>query len=63
MRPGINKLIHQLKCLLKLDHGQDMVEYALVVALIAFGTTAAMSNLATGFQNFFTKINASVTIV
>jgi Flp pilus assembly pilin Flp len=63
MRPGINRLIHQLTCLLKLDHGQDMVEYALVIALVAFGTTAAMSNLATGFQHFFAAINAAITIV
>jgi Flp pilus assembly pilin Flp len=63
MRPGINKLIHQLKCLLNLDHGQDLVEYALVVSLIAFGTTAAMSNLAVGFQHFFTQINAAISIV
>jgi len=63
MRPGINKLIYQLTCLLKLDHGQDLVEYSLVVALIAFGTTAAMSNLAIGFQHFFTEINAAISIV
>jgi len=40
-----------------------MVEYALIVALVAFGTTASMQTLATGFQNFFIKINAAITIV
>lgn len=63
MRPVFRKLIHRLKCLLTLEHGQDMVEYALIVALVAFGTTASMQTLATGFQNFFIKINAAITIV
>jgi len=63
MRPVTWKFINLLKSLLTLEQGQDMVEYALVVALVAFGTTAGMQSVATGFQNFFTKINAAITIV
>jgi pilus assembly protein Flp/PilA len=48
--------------LLTLEDGQDMVEYALVVALIAFGTTAAMQSLATGIHGLFTAVNAAITI-
>jgi len=38
------------------EHGQDLVEYALVVALIAFGCTAGMQSLATGLNTAFTNI-------
>ena len=32
------------------ESGQDLVEYALVVSLIALGATASMSTLATSFS-------------
>ena len=34
----------------KKDDGQDLVEYALVVALVAFAATAGMKTLATGIN-------------
>jgi pilus assembly protein Flp/PilA len=45
------------------EEGQDLVEYALVVALVAFGATAGMGILATGLSGMFTKINAALTVV
>jgi len=39
------------------------VEYALVVALVAFGATAGMTTLAGGLSGMFTKINAALTVV
>ena len=39
------------------EEGQDLVEYALVVALIAFGATAGMSALAGGINNAFNTIS------
>jgi pilus assembly protein Flp/PilA len=43
------------------DYGQDLIEYALVVALIAFAATAGMSGVATkinaAFNNIGTKLN------
>jgi pilus assembly protein Flp/PilA len=33
--------------ILKDESGQDLVEYALMVALVAFGATTGMKNLAT----------------
>jgi pilus assembly protein Flp/PilA len=41
------------------DSGQDLIEYALVVALIAFAATAAMGNVANGINNAFSKILAN----
>lgn len=44
--------------LLKSDEGQDLVEYALVVALIAFGAITGMGYLAQGLNNAFSDIAA-----
>jgi pilus assembly protein Flp/PilA len=38
---------------LKNEDGQDLIEYALVVALVAFAATAGMSTLAHGINNAF----------
>jgi pilus assembly protein Flp/PilA len=47
------------------ESGQDLIEYALVVALIAFAATAGMSTLAIGintaFSNIASTLNATIT--
>ena len=43
------------------DSGQDLIEYALVVALIAFAATAAMGNVANGINNAFMKIASKLS--
>jgi len=40
------------------QEGQDLVEYALVVALIALGATAGMKVLASGINNAFTSVSS-----
>jgi pilus assembly protein Flp/PilA len=51
--------------LLKKQNGQDLVEYALIVALIGFGATAGTSTLAadlnTAFAGVGTTINSYVS--
>lgn len=42
------------------EEGQDLVEYALVVALIAFGATAGMSALAGGINKAFQTISTTL---
>jgi pilus assembly protein Flp/PilA len=44
------------KNIVKKDDGQDLIEYALVVALIAFAATAGMGTLATGINTAFGNI-------
>jgi pilus assembly protein Flp/PilA len=41
--------------------GQDLVEYALVVALIALAATAGMSTLANNLNTAFTNIGGKVS--
>jgi pilus assembly protein Flp/PilA len=40
--------------------GQDLVEYALTVALIAFGATVALQNLGSGLNSAFTNISSTL---
>ena len=42
------------------ESGQDLVEYALVVSLIALGATASMSALATSFSTAFSKVGSKM---
>ncbi len=42
------------------ESGQDLVEYALVVALIALGATASMSALAGSFSTAFSKVGSKL---
>jgi pilus assembly protein Flp/PilA len=42
------------------EEGQDLVEYALVVALIAFGATAGMTALAGGINKAFNQISTTL---
>jgi pilus assembly protein Flp/PilA len=41
--------------------GQDLIEYALVVALIAFAAAAGMSTVATKINAAFTNIGTKLT--
>jgi pilus assembly protein Flp/PilA len=47
--------------LLKDESGQDLIEYALVVALIAFAATAGMSTLASDINSAFGAIGNKLT--
>ena len=42
------------------EHGQDLVEYALVVALIAFAAIVGMNNLATQINSSFSKVGSKL---
>ena len=49
------------KSLIEREEGQDLVEYALVVALIAFGAITGMGYLAKGLNNAFSTISSTLT--
>ena len=54
-------LYFHLRNLLVREEGQDLVEYALVVALIAFGAIAGMSFLASNINVAFSQIATTLT--
>jgi pilus assembly protein Flp/PilA len=47
--------------MLKDENGQDLIEYALVVALIAFAATAGMSGLATSINTAFNHMGTKLS--
>jgi len=47
---------------LKNEEGQDLVEYALVIALMAFGCAACMSSLANAINASFSRIVTVLSI-
>ena len=58
---SIMKLRTTLHSVATNQDGQDLVEYALVVALIAFAATAGMSTLAGDINSAFTSIGGTLT--
>ncbi len=50
-----------LKNLLRDESGQDLIEYALVAALIALGSIAAMNSLAAGISGAFSNVSSALS--
>jgi pilus assembly protein Flp/PilA len=57
MKATLSKLIIKMKG----EAGQDLIEYALVVAMIAFAATSTMGTLAQNINNAFTSISNSLS--
>jgi pilus assembly protein Flp/PilA len=49
-------LVNMLGRLHKDDEGQGLVEYLLILALVAFAATAGMGSLASGLNSAFTMV-------
>jgi pilus assembly protein Flp/PilA len=56
MKDQFLKMSAKLQALMMQEEGQDLIEYALIVALVAFAATAGMKALATGINTAFTNI-------
>jgi pilus assembly protein Flp/PilA len=54
MNKKIKSLVKQLR---RDESGQGLVEYLLILALVAFAATAGMNSLATGLNSAFAKIS------
>jgi pilus assembly protein Flp/PilA len=50
----------KMKEVLNSEEGQDLIEYALIVALIAFAATVGMGSLASGINKAFGNIGSKV---
>jgi len=53
-------ILHTLRSLHNDESGQDLIEYALVAALIALGSVAAMTSLGTALNTAFTSITTAL---
>lgn len=59
-RDTMLKAAQKLLQLLAQEDGQDLVEYALLVALLAFGVAAGMQSISTGINGEFTRVSATL---
>ena len=50
-----------LKNLINEESGQDLIEYALVAALVGLGSVASMQTLAANIANTFTGVGTALT--
>ena len=57
----MTNLKHMLKNLMTEESGQDLIEYALVAALVGLGSVTAMSTLAGSISNTFNGVGNAVT--
>jgi pilus assembly protein Flp/PilA len=55
------KLHIAIQNLVRREEGQDLVEYALVVALVAFAATAGMRTLASDINSVFGNLGTELT--
>jgi pilus assembly protein Flp/PilA len=61
MKDGLLKLSVKMQTLLMQEEGQDLIEYALVVALIAFAAVTSMKALAVDINAIFAAIGLALT--
>jgi pilus assembly protein Flp/PilA len=54
-------LIIRMRAFVREEEGQDLIEYALLAALVALAATVAMTNLGTGISNVFGSVTAKLT--
>jgi len=60
MRLILFRLASRLRSLIKQETGQDLVEYALVIALIALSATLGMKQLAGGINKAFNSTSVAL---
>jgi len=54
-------LFVKLQNLVNREEGQDLVEYALLVSLLALAAIAILGNLGRNIANVFSNVNTSLT--
>jgi pilus assembly protein Flp/PilA len=61
MQARLMNLYFTLQNLMRQEEGQDLIEYALVVALIALAATAGMNTVATDINLAFSSVGSKLT--
>ena len=61
MNPCHAKVREVLAALHREEDGQDLIEYALIAALIALAATVGMGSVATAINTAFSSIGAKLT--
>ena len=61
MNNMLRKVFVRIQDLVSRNEGQDIVEYALIVALIALAATAGMNTLATAINAEFSSLGTTIS--
>jgi pilus assembly protein Flp/PilA len=61
MKDKLIQISANLRAFMMDESGQDLIEYALVVALVAFSATAGMSTLASKINSAFSSVGTTLT--
>jgi pilus assembly protein Flp/PilA len=61
MQSRLMNLYFTLQNMLREEEGQDLIEYALVVAIIALAATAGMNTVAADINQAFSNIGTKLT--
>lgn len=61
MRGSIPYLLEKLQLLLSRQEGQDLVEYALIVALISLAAVVGMNSLASQINTAFNTVGTTLS--
>ncbi|MFP5234259.1 MAG: Flp family type IVb pilin [Acidobacteriota bacterium] len=61
MRLAIQSLLDKLQLLLSSEEGQDLVEYALIVALISLAAVVGMQTLAGDINGAFNSVGTHLS--
>ena len=56
----MNRTIQLFRALMNEESGQDLIEYALIAALIALGAIVAMGSLSNSISSEFNSIGSSL---
>lgn len=61
MQDKLRLLSVKIQNVINREEGQDLIEYALVAAIIALGAIAAMKGLATSIGGAFNNVNTTLS--
>jgi pilus assembly protein Flp/PilA len=61
MNTILQKLMINVQNLMNREEGQDLVEYSLMVALVALVSVAGMNQIASAINTVFSTISATLT--
>ncbi len=61
MKDAFLKLYVKLQCLAAVEEGQDLVEYALLITLVALAAVAGINKVASAINTVFSNISATLS--
>lgn len=59
----MKRMVALLNSFIKDEQGQDLVEYALIVAAVALALITVVNNLAAGIASLYTSITTDLTSI